>query len=189
MTVAIRRARWSVPLAFVASVVLASCAKPPTVGERDIAGEALPVSQFWSVPPGVDVTAEEFGRAELDGLFASSRGYDATCCWMAPQARVRFRKARAATRLTMTVYVAPNVPLYRRKPPFVRVALDGVTLVSKDALPVGPSKLEMTLPTRYRDGVGPYVLEVRTSSFVPAREHINADSRVLGLMLRNIETR
>lgn len=134
------------------------------------------------------VTAEEFGRGELDGLYASARAYDKTCCWMGPEARLRFRKASAATRLTMTVFVASNVPLYRRKPPFIRVALDGIALLSKDALPAGTSKLSMQLPSRYRGGVGPYVLDVKTSSFVPAREHMNADTRVLGLMLRRLET-
>ena len=145
-------------------------------------------AEVWNVPPGVYVPPGSRGNYEIDGLFASTLRPDPGCCWMSPRARIRFTNEPHATALRLTVFVSPDVPIYREKPPTIAVSMDGHVVAKKCCLRSGATELRVPLFDRYRKGVGPYVLEIRTSRFVPFKERMNGDTRTLGLILKKLET-
>ena len=182
---------------------LGSCSSPPTLGDAGdspspagiTTGKQIPIAPSssekkpWSVPSGLFVPVGDAGKYDFDGLYSSPNPpIDPNCCWMEPNAKIRFTKAASATRVFVTVYVKPDVPIYRRKPPFIRIMLDGKTLVMRTGLPIGDSRIPIDLPAKYRGGEGPFTFQISTSKFVPAVENLNGDTRVLGLMLKRIET-
>lgn len=158
------------------------------IGELGTIPTARPIASVWGLPLGVYVETNERGKSQIGGLFASTQQPDPGCCWMAPDSRIRFLKARNTTLLDVTVFVNPDVPVYRRKPPFVRIALAGITLVTRDMLKAGSTRLTMRIPDRYRDETGPLELRITSSHFVPALEHMNGDTRELGLVLQEIDS-
>lgn len=107
---------------------------------------------------------------------------------MEPNATIHFLKTASATHIFVTVYVMNDVPLYHKQPPFIRIMLDGKTVAMRSGLPIGDTRIQIVLPSKYRGSKGPYALHITTSKFVPAEQGINGDTRSLGLMLKRIET-
>lgn len=179
-----------------------SCSPPPILGDsrtpasppvattttnNDNADETTQ-KRTWFVPQGIFVPPGDEGRYSFDGLYSSVRSVDPNCCWMEPNARIHFIKAGFAKHIFLTVYVMSDVPLYRRKPPFIKVMLDGKLLVMRTGLPLGNSRIHIVLPMKYLGGTGPYTLLISTSKFVPAEQGMNGDTRSLGLIIKHIET-
>ena len=138
------------------------------------------------IPPGVYVASGDRQKPMIDGLYVATVPNDPACCWMAPQARVQFKKKRNATHIDVTVYVLPDIPLFKKKPRSIRISV-GSNFVSSCCLQLGATTLSLRLPDRYRAAEGPFALQIATSSFVPAKEGLNGDTRVLGVLLRKVE--
>ncbi len=171
--------------ALVAACALASCGSAPVIGQDGPPRKAVPYVAH-AIPPGVYVASGDRQKPMIDGLYPATVPNDPACCWMAPQARVQFMKKRNATYVDVTVYVLPDVPLFKKKPRSIRISV-GDNLVSSCCLQLGATTLSLRLPDRYRAAAGPFALHIATSSFVPAKEGLNGDTRVLGVLLRKVE--
>jgi hypothetical protein len=179
-----------------------SCTPPPILGDsrtpapspvastttNNDSANVTSLEQFWFVPQGIFVPPGDERKYSFDGLYSSVRPIDPNCCWMEPNSRIHFIKAAFASHIFLTVNVMSDVPLYRKKPPFIKVMLDGKLIAIRTCLPLGDSRIPIVLPPKYRRGTGPYTLLISTSKFVPAEQGMNGDTRSLGLILKRIET-
>ena len=171
-----------VTLAIPLSISVTSCTKP-------VAHEPTAVATpHISVPSGVFVTASDRSKEVINGLYPSREGSDLRCCWLAPEAHVRFVKKNGASRVVLSVYVNPDIPAYQAKPPYATVAVAGREVLRRDRLSAGENRLVVNLPASMQNGAGPYELTVRSSGFVPDHELHNGDTRKLGIILESVES-
>jgi hypothetical protein len=143
--------------------------------------------QAWTLPGGVIVPPAERGAREVQGLYPSSVPNDRTCCWLASRARVTSLKAKAASRLEVTIWI-PDYGFFRRHPLGVDISIDGEPPKRRCCYAPGAYSLSFALPPRLRRRVGEIPLVFSTSAaFIPRAEGINSDSRRLGFVLLRID--
>ena len=143
--------------------------------------------QPWVIPAGVYISDSARGKTFVDGLYPSDLAGDPSCCWLAPDARIRFLAPKGSSRVALTIYVNGDIPAYQAKPPWLQViAAAGAVLNRVDRLAIGENRIVVTLPLSMRDGKGPYMLMIRSAGFVPNQELHNGDTRKLGVILKGI---
>ena len=168
---------------------LVACLSGKRISDIDAPPSAAPPGgpAAWSVPDGVAVTADERGSTDIDGLYPSNVPNDRLCCWIAPSANVKTREPKAAGVLILTVFV-PEYPFFDDGSQGLRVILGGHTTKVAGLAP-GVHRIEITLLPGARPA-GTVTIGLRTDrTFVPANEHIDADTRHLGLYLLGIAFR
>lgn len=150
----------------------------PNVGLAD--GAAL-------LPAGVAVPAVARMPFEVDGLYPSTIPNDRMCCWIATHARVRTVKAAPAKRVDLTIFVPPYA-FFEHNPQGLTLAIEGARFSPRCCYGPGIHTLSFDLPANLRARIGQVVLTLDTlHAFVPAREHVNTDSRSLGVVLSRVD--
>ena len=178
-----------VTLAIPLSLCVTSCAKPVAHEPTSVAAPDISVATAHiSVPSGVFVSASDLSKEVVDGLYPSRGGGDRRCCWLAPEAHVRFVKNKGTSRVVLSVYVEPGIPAYQAKPTYVTVSIAGREVLRRDRLSAGENRLVVSLPASMQNGAGPYELTIRSRGFVPDHEFHNGDTRTLGIILESIES-
>jgi hypothetical protein len=139
------------------------------------------------LPPGVTVPAEEDVPVEIDGLYPAAVQNDRMCCWIAPLARVRTRKPIATSRLDVTIYV-PRFSFFERHPQALTLSIGATRYGRRCCFAPGVHTLSYELPAALRARTGEVVLTfVSDYAFVPSAEHVNSDSRRLGVVLSRVD--
>jgi hypothetical protein len=136
------------------------------------------------VPRGVYVAPKNSGKAEVEGLYLDQPG-DTFCCWLAPDARVSFEKPKNAKAVALTIEVI-DIQKFRANPAVIDISAQGKMLVHEARVRPGILKIHVPLPNSMQTSVGPYTLDIHSSGFVPAVEHVTGDTRHLGVILRGI---
>lgn len=147
---------------------------------------SAPHSDHDLVPPGVYVSPSDLERDEVDGLWLNHA--DPPCCWLAPIARVRFVKPRDAKAIILTFSVI-DIVKFRKHPPFVDLGFGGKVLVHQVGVRPGINRIGVGLPIEMQSRTGLATVDIQTSGFVPAAEHLTIDKRQLGFHLTSIEPR
>ncbi len=175
-------------LAFAGALALAGCLSGKKVSDVGSAPTAAPhvSGVLWSLPPGVVVPDAVRGALDVEGLYPSTIANDRMCCWLATRARVLSRKTAPAKRLEVTVYV-PDYPFFHAHPQGLAVSIDGAPVQRRCCYGPGVYTLTFDLPARMRGKRGDVPLAFATTGdFVPVREHVNADTRHLGVVLMRV---
>lgn len=167
------------------ALALGGCLSGKRISDIDAPSSAAPSSGLaWRVPDGVVVGEGERGSLEIDGLYPSTVANDPRCCWIAPSAMVEAVEPPSASVLAVTVLV-PEYPFFDERAQVLSVSFAGVTTRATGLTP-GVHRLEIALAPGARK-TGPVTIGLRTDrTFVPANEHVNGDTRALGIILLGI---
>ena len=147
----------------------------------------IPAGTPWAIPTGIVVSPEERGSRDIDGLYPSTVPNDRACCWIGTQARITTMKPASATWLDLTVFV-PDYTFFRTHTQSLDVALDDGSYTHHSGLKPGVHTLRFTLPSQLQRRSDNIDLRLRTQyAFVPANEHINSDTRELGIIVLRVD--
>jgi hypothetical protein len=139
------------------------------------------------LPAGVIVPGFARMPFEVDGLYPSTIPNDRMCCWIATHARIRTVKAAPARRVDVTIFVPPYA-FFERSPQGITLAIEGTRFSPRCCYGPGIHTLSFDLPANLRPRTGQVVLTLDTlHAFIPAREHVNTDSRSLGVVLSRVD--
>jgi O-antigen ligase len=135
-----------------------------------------------AIPIGVVETARQRSADVFRGLYPNNAS-DPFCCWLAPKARLETIAPAGASTMIVALLV-PNLPFFSHGGQHV-----ALTLESKrheiDFVRPGLQRISIALDARAvpKD----LVLRIETTrTLVPKREHLNGDTRALGVVLQGI---
>jgi hypothetical protein len=141
---------------------------------------------FRSVgPPGVEISPPAEYRVR--GLYLSQSAADAvSCCWLAPKAQIVLAKKMPAKRIIITVYLPEN-SVFVANPQQVTIRFPNGQMQTRSGLQPGMRTASFDVPPKYQTFTGdlPVSLTMKVF-FVPAKLHINADTRQLSMVLRSV---
>jgi hypothetical protein len=139
------------------------------------------------LPGGVKLPPLPQVPYEVDGLYPSTVPHDRMCCWIAPQATVLTTKSVVALRVHVTIFVPPY-PFFERHPQGIALSIGRTPLGRRCCYAPGVYTLSYDLPAKVRTRIGDVALGIATDGyFVPADEHLGADSRRLGVVLMRVD--
>jgi hypothetical protein len=175
-------------LAFACLLFLLGC-----LTNKRISDVGTPAPQVRStsatawLPAGVTLSRLRQIPYEVDGLYPSTVPNDRMCCWIAPRAQVRTMKSVITSRLFLTIFVPPY-PFFERHPQGLSLSIGETHFGRRCCFAPGVHTLSYELPSGIRTRIGEIVLMLATDyDFVPANEHVNADSRHLGVVLSRVD--
>jgi O-antigen ligase len=175
-----RRLLWGASVVVCVAAIVA-WHEPKTVADATT-GARLTIVAGRAIPSGVVATARELRSPEFGGLYPND-ATDTFCCWLAPHARIETLVPPGASAVVVALLV-PDVAFFsqggqrvtlaagsqRRDVDFARPGVQHVTIALEP----------QTISTKLRVDI------TSRRTLVPVREHINADTRELGVVLRGI---
>ncbi len=132
------------------------------------------------VPAGVVTPRPVIGAYE--GIYKQQG--DEPCCWITQDASFQTRVSPHAKTLLVTV-ILPDVALYKERPQALTVRISGQSAITFPNLAVGESTLRVPLKAK----TGHSIVNVRLHAayaFVPKRENLNDDTRLLSMYLTDV---
>lgn len=161
-------------------VALAGCYSGPGTSSKGDAALAIATPMDSDVPSGVVTPKPAVGS--YSGIF-KARGAE-QCCWLSESASFQVDVPPKAKGLTVTV-VLPSLDVYRRRPQGLTVRVNNGRPVVFSNLAIGQSELRVPLSTVARERI--VTVQLRPAyAFVPKREGINGDTRLLSLYLSDV---
>lgn len=109
------------------------------------------------------------------------------CCWITQDASFQVHIPRFAKVLIATVAL-PEMSLFRSRPQGLTIKVPGERPKSFPNLPVGQSELRVPLTGARKDRIVTVSVHAEYA-FVPKRENINGDTRVLSLYLTGMQAK
>jgi hypothetical protein len=175
-------------LAFACLLSLFGCLADKRMSDiGTTAARVGPTSSAALLPAGVKLPPLHHVPYEVDGLYPSTVPNDPMCCWIASRARVRTTKSAVASQVHLTIFVPPY-PFFEHHPQGLSLSIGRAHFRRRCCYPPGVHTLSYELPSGIRTRIGEIVLMLATDyDFVPANEHVNADSRHLGVVLSRVD--
>jgi O-antigen ligase len=154
---------------------------PKTISDAATASR-FNIANGRAIPIGVIETAKQRSADVFRGLYPNNAS-DPFCCWLAPKARLE-TLAPAGSSTMIVALLVPNLPFFshggqhvtltleskRHEIDFVRPGLQRVSIALEPH--TAPKQLSLQIET--------------TRTLEPKREHLNADTRALGIVLQGI---
>jgi O-antigen ligase len=135
-----------------------------------------------AIPIGVVATPHERSLLEMDGLYPNVAA-DTFCCWLAPHARIATTAPADASAIVVALLI-PDVSFFARGGQHVTIALGSTR---REVAFARPGLQHVSIPLPPHHAAQRLTLEITaTRTLVPVREHINADTRALAVVLRGI---
>lgn len=174
------RTAWTLPL--IVAALLSGCYSGPGTASKGDAALAVATPFDGDVPDGV-VTPKPVVGAYI-GIFRQQGAEP--CCWITQEASFQSRLTPHAKALFLTV-VLPPLTIYRDRPQSLVVRIPGQPATTFKNLQIGESTLRVPLEH-------PATRMITVSlhagyAFVPKRENINGDNRLLAMYLTGIRSK
>lgn len=161
---------------------LSGCYAGPGTSSKGDAALAVATPLDADVPSGIVTPKPVVGF--YSGIY-KARGSE-PCCWLADNATFQTRVPRGAKALDLTI-VLPTLQVYQQRPETVVVQVPGNAGKKFGPLKIGQTTLRFPLKPSAKDRI--VTIDLRPAyAFVPKRENINGDTRLLSVYLTDVHT-